>query len=298
MSGTKRKLSATNTTGYRGVSRNGHKFTATHKNKYLGMYATAKQAAIAYDRAALQHKRPTSHFNFPDGIPNDDGEDDDAIVQPRKKKRRRLQSRNTSGYTGVYKKGERFRADITIDRNKISLGTYDTPKEAAFAYDRAIVQYKRPFSKLNFPDGLSIDDEDYNELMHPTEKKRLHSRNTTGYTGVYKTKSNRRFIAKLRIDGKQEYLGIYGTPKEAALAYDCAVIHHKLPSSKLNFPQDYEYDYDYTSSDEERDDGHRSDDEATLEFGASSQGQAPASFQRTSMLEQLACVAEQEFQEP
>ena len=75
-------------------------------------------------------------------------------------KKRKLSSRNTSGYNGVYKNKKRFQARIKIDRKLKSLGTYDTPKEAALAYDRAVVQHKLPSSKLNYPDGLPIDDED------------------------------------------------------------------------------------------------------------------------------------------
>jgi len=35
--------------------------------------------------------------------------------------------------------GERFLASISIDNKKKHLGTYDTPQEAALAYDRAVV---------------------------------------------------------------------------------------------------------------------------------------------------------------
>ena len=84
------------------------------------------------------------------------------------KKKRRLASTNTSGYTGVRKRGKRFKAQIKIDRKIKSLGTYDTPKEAALAYDRAVVQHKLSSYKLNFPidyttsseDDESIDDDE------------------------------------------------------------------------------------------------------------------------------------------
>jgi ADP-ribose pyrophosphatase YjhB (NUDIX family) len=164
---------------------------------------------------------------------------------------------NTTGFVGVYKVGKRFVAKISIDGKIKHLGTYDTPKEAALAYDRAVVQHKLPSSKLNYPDGLPIDDEDYDEIMNPKKKRRLQSRNTTGYTGV--RKSGKRFRAEIRIDGKQKYLGTYDTPKEAALAFDHAIIQHKLPSSRLNFPNDYTTSSeDDESSEEESDDSSSS----------------------------------------
>ena len=77
-----------------------------------------------------------------------------------RKKKRRLHSSNTTGYTGVQKRGKRFRADIKIDRERRHLGSYDTPKEAALAYDRAVVQHKLSSSKLNFPtDSTSSEDD-------------------------------------------------------------------------------------------------------------------------------------------
>ena len=165
--------------------------------------------------------------------------------------KRKLSSANTTGYRGVYKVGERFHARIQIDRQRKSLGSYDTPKEAALAVDRAVIQHKLPSSRLNYPDGLPIDDEDYDEIMNPTKKLALRNDNTTGYRGVCKT--GKRFTAQIKIDRKVKHLGTYATPKEAALAYDRAVVQHKHPSSKLNFWNDYTTisSEDEESSDEE-----------------------------------------------
>ena len=188
-------------------------------------------------------------------------------------------------------------AKIYFDRKLKHLGTYDTPKEAALAYDREVVQHKLPSSKLNYPDGLPIDDEDYEEFMNPKKKGRLASNNTTGYTGVYKRGT--RFMAKIKIDGKERYLGTYSTPKEAALAYDRAVVQHKLPSSKLNFPNDYTTSSeDDESSDEESEassssdschssDDDESDDEDEPEPPLSPEAQPQPQFVREPMLDQL-----------
>ena len=173
--------------------------------------------------------------------------------------KRKLSSRNTTGYTGVSKNRKRFQAKIRIDGNRKSLGTYDTPKEAALAYDRAVVQHKLSSSTMNYPDGLPIDDdeeEDDDELMNPKKKRRLDSRNTTGYNGVCKRRE--RFSAQICVDGKRRSLGTYDTPKEAALAYDRAVVQHKLSSSKLNFPNDYT-----TSSEDEESSEEESDDNSS-----------------------------------
>ena len=68
-------------------------------------------------------------------------------------------------------------------------------------------------------------------------------------------KDRKRFQARIRIGRKQISLGTYDTLQEAALAYDRAVVQHKLSSSRLNFPNDYTTSSeDDESSEEESDD--------------------------------------------
>jgi AP2 domain len=52
----------------------------------------------------------------------------------------------------------------------------------------------------------------------------LRSDSTTGYKGVWR--SGRKWGASVGIDGKQIYLGTFGTPEEAAYAYDQAAVSH------------------------------------------------------------------------
>ena len=206
------------------------------KLKYLGTYDTAKEAALAFDHAATQQKLPSSKLNYPNGLPSDD-EDYDKIMNPKKKKK--LQARNTTGYRGVSKGGKyKFRAQIVIDRKHKHLGTYDTAKEAALAFDHAVNQHNLPSSRRNFPDGLPSDDEEYSKIMKltwsTTKKNRLSSNNTLGYRGVFRNRD--RFQARIQIGGKRKSLGTYGTAKEAALAFDQAIRHYKLSPKRLNFP--------------------------------------------------------------
>jgi hypothetical protein len=74
----KKRLISTNTTKYKGVYNSGKRFQAwiriDGKQEYFGRYTTpigtydtAKEAALAVDRAIVQHKLSSSKLNFPNG---------------------------------------------------------------------------------------------------------------------------------------------------------------------------------------------------------------------------------------
>lgn len=60
-----------------------------------------------------------------------------------------LSSNNTSGYKGVTKAGNRWVAKISFNGKLIHLGTYNTPEEAAQAYDIAAKALHKDFALLN-----------------------------------------------------------------------------------------------------------------------------------------------------
>ena len=144
-------------------------------------------------------------------------------------KKKKLRSTITTGYRGVSKSGERFVAQISINKKVTYLGLYDTPKEAAVAYDRAVIKYNLSKDKLNWPDG-------YPKIAPKKKNRNLHSTNTTGYRGV--SKKRERFVAQISVNKQKTNLGTYDTPKEAAVAYDRAVIKYTLSNDRLNFPND------------------------------------------------------------
>ena len=153
-------------------------------------------------------------------------ENSENKTMPKRKRKKDSGSKTKEKLKGVIKRGSgRFQARITIDGKYQSVGMFDTPKEAAQAYDRAAIQAGRPTSKLNFLDQVPKN--------YKPKKKKLKSTNTTGFRGV--SKKGGRFQARIRIGDKQQNIGRFGTAKEAAEAYDQAALQAKFPRSELNF---------------------------------------------------------------
>jgi hypothetical protein len=147
-----------------------------------------------------------------------------------KSKRRKRRSGSKSGYIGVFKNdgGDKYTARIYIDGKTNYLGSsYATAKQAAKAYDKEAIKLLRPFSKLNYPKKAPVG---YTPIQ-----KALQSRNTVGYRGLCKHQKN--FMAQIKIGSKRAYIGVYETAKEAAIAYDHAVLKANKSTSLLNFPE-------------------------------------------------------------
>jgi hypothetical protein len=85
-------------------------------------------------------------------------------------------------------------------------------------------------------DGL---DNQRSNLRPATEAQNLWNRgpqrnNTSGFKGVHRFRS--RWQAEIMASGRRSYLGTYGTPDEAARAYDAAATELHGEFACLNFP--------------------------------------------------------------
>jgi len=56
---------------------------------------------------------------------------------------------NTSGYIGVSWHQGKWRADVRVNKKHIYLGRYNDPREAARAYNEAVLKYHGEFAVLN-----------------------------------------------------------------------------------------------------------------------------------------------------
>ena len=151
-----------NTSGFIGVIKISIGYRAwisiNGKKKYIGSsYDTAKQAAEARDKEAIKLRRPFSQLNFPKTAP--------VGYTPVQKP---LRSTNTVGYRGVSREvlGKKFVAQITIGGKHTRIGSYDTAKEAAIVFDRAVLKANKSTTLLNFPDMVHNLDVEQKRTKH------------------------------------------------------------------------------------------------------------------------------------
>ena len=62
---------------------------------------------------------------------------------------KKMYSTNTSGFKGVHKVREKWRALISVGRKRIHLGYYSSPEAAGAAYDQAALRYFGEFALTN-----------------------------------------------------------------------------------------------------------------------------------------------------
>ena len=144
---------------------------------WIGLYPTAEEAAVARDRVAWTMYGNKARLNFPDmdfpmTTPGDMG---------REKRAKRL-GKLASAYRGVYKKprGRGYVAKIKHIEIMHYLGTFETEREAALAYDSVALHFGQDRDYLNLPHEATLP-------RSPEEiRASWPTRSKVGYLGVWK----------------------------------------------------------------------------------------------------------------
>lgn len=113
------------------------------KLKYLGGFTSEDEAAKVYNKAALVVFGEHAYQN----IIGVDNSTQNVEVEFSEQKR----SNPTSGYKGVCAVSDKWQSYIWMDGKNIYLGRYDTPEQAAKAYDKKAIELHGVKAILNFP---------------------------------------------------------------------------------------------------------------------------------------------------
>lgn len=88
-------------------------------------------------------------------------------------------------------------------------------------------------------DGDGLNNLDDNLRIATRQQNRANSRksrtNTSGFKGVSWSKSSKKWMAQIVVDGKRHYLGVFEHKERAAKAHDRAALHHHGEFAGLNF---------------------------------------------------------------
>ncbi len=135
-----------------------------------------------------------------------------------------------SKFVGVswIQRDKKWKATIRIDGKQKHLGYFDDEKEAACKYDEQAALLNKP---VNFPQH-----EGQEQAAKPRKdrSKLPDVMRQSKFVGVSWYKKNKKWLARIRIDGKQKHLGYFDDEKEAACKYDEQAA---LLNKPVNFPQ-------------------------------------------------------------
>ncbi|KAL3151275.1 hypothetical protein ABBQ38_013114 [Trebouxia sp. C0009 RCD-2024] len=145
-------------------------------------------------------------------------------------------------YRGVRTSSNKYDARIQFQGKNHYLGVYETPEEAARAFDEARIFLKREpvnFPKSQYDEAAILQIPDFATFVERmTAIGRLNAKptKTCRYVGVsFCMRSCQKYRASIKLEGRRHHLGMYRTPEEAARIYDEARI--SLKKEPVNFPK-------------------------------------------------------------
>jgi len=217
------------TTGYKNVTynRSREKFVAQAQDDgrrvHLGYFETAEEAAVAYARSKYGRADAAKQLQ-PRAAPTADGLE--AIRQAEREGLTLVTSGSTSGYKGVcYRPKERgtkkYKLEVTAEGKSLYLGWFATAEQAALFYARR--EAGRDTSDLTAPPPPPPTSAA--EAVRQAKREGLtltkSSGSNSGYRGVTfkpKERSSKKYELRVGSGGKQNFLGLFATAEEAALA--------------------------------------------------------------------------------
>jgi hypothetical protein len=203
----------------------------------LGHWPTEIAAAKAYDRAVAFYRLDTRTLNFPDRplAPL-------AAAELRLTARLiRKAERATSRYRGVFlaarDTARPWLAQLTVHgRPTMSLGTWETERDAARAYDRAGRHFRLPKTALNFPTE-NLSSAAPSALVSEARRQGKRARSSR-YIGVSWMSNLKQWRGQIQHHSRNIHIGLFSDERRAAQAYDAKAIALRGSWAKINFHPD------------------------------------------------------------
>jgi hypothetical protein len=203
------------------------------KKHHIGRFDTREEAALAYDRAAMECgelKQLNYELVEPTEMPPSSNEVRLNLSEAHQNQTPR--ARTASGLYGVYTDRSKWRAEINCCGKQHRLGCFGTKEAAALAYDKAArkckadrpLNYNNPTAdeKPTPPNPLGTCEFCTNQ-RNSDGSHSVKPRPPSGFYGVGSTAGNnngKRWTVQIIYGGAKHNLGRFETREEAALAYD------------------------------------------------------------------------------
>jgi hypothetical protein len=217
--------SSSNETGFKGVCKKHGKYYEAQIREngmklHLGKFPSPEEAALCYARHIGAGRAAAEAAEARVAVPRPLTADEARAAAAAEGLELVPSAIGEIGFRGVRMNQGKYKAQITENGMQIHLGTFATPEEAALSYARragaeraaaeaaeARVPVPRPLTPdearaAAAAEGLELVPSSYSE---------------TGFRGV--TRNGSKYIANIRENGTQRYLGTFATSEEAALCY-------------------------------------------------------------------------------
>lgn len=201
---------------------------------YAQIYDRTCKSAIAVHQLIF----PTPNGFFADHIDGNglnNYENNLRLANNSQNQMNKRESRNSkTGFKGLsyIKKKKLWTASIRINGKSVFGGQFKSPLQAAKKYNELAIKYFGEYARLNV---ITKEIEDADAKID--YRRKVLKTNKTGYRGVSVSKlrnCKKPYIATIYANGKNNGLGWFSTPEEAAKAYNEASIYYFGESAYQN----------------------------------------------------------------